>query len=84
MDTYAKRATKAFSFLWAFLVLVMVAIGILLGAISEPAPDYFFTVFGTVMMFGGGVCGFLHGVTLSAARTLDARHSSELEEEYRG
>lgn len=79
MDTYVRRTTKAFSFLWAFVALVLTTVGILLGATTEPTPDIFIIVFGVVSAFGGGVCGFLHGVTLSAARRLDDERNVETE-----
>ena len=72
MDTYVRRATRAFSFLWSFLVLVICVVATLLGALTEPTPDFFIIAFGVLTAIGGGVCGFLHGVTLSAARNLDA------------
>lgn len=81
MDTYVKRATKAFSFLWAFVALVIGSVAVLLGAVTDPAPDSFFIVFGFVCAFGGGVCGFMHGVTLSSARNLDATLHAEIEKE---
>lgn len=77
MDTYTRRATRAFSFLWSFLALVIVSTGVLLGATTEPAPDFFIVAFGVLTAFGGGVCGFMHGVTLSAARNLDAAHEAK-------
>lgn len=78
MDTYVKRTTRAFSFIWAFMALILGTVGILLGVITEPAPDFFIIVFGLVSAFGGGVCGFMHGVTLSAARNLDQAHDAEV------
>jgi hypothetical protein len=81
VDTYTRRATRAFSFLWSFLALVIVAVGVLLGAVTEPAPDFFIIAFGVLTAFGGGALGFMHGVTLSAARNLDAAHQAEVDEE---
>lgn len=77
MDTYARRATKAFSFLWSFLALVVTALGLLLGAVTEPAPDWFIILFGILTGCGAGITGFMHGVTLAAARNLDAQREAE-------
>lgn len=80
MDTYVRRTTRAFSFLWASFALGVAVVGILLGVTTEPAPDFFIIAFGATSAFGGGVCGFLHGVTLSAARRLDDAPDTEIEE----
>lgn len=80
MDTYVRRTTRAFSFIWAGFALVIAVIGILLGVITEPAPDFFIILLGFATAFCGGVCGFFHGVTLSAARRLDDVPDTEIEE----
>lgn len=72
MDTYVRRATKAFALLWSFYALAVGTFAVLLGALTEPAPDFFIIVLAAVSGFGAAVCGFMHGVTLSAARRLDA------------
>ena len=78
MDTYVRRTTRAFSFVWSAFALCVATVGILLGAVTDPAPDYFIILLGVSSGLTGGVCGFLHGVTLSAARNLDAAHKAEL------
>lgn len=79
MDTYVRRATRAFSFLWSVFILGVATVAILLGVTTDPAPDFFIVVFGVVSALSGGVCGFFHGVTLSAARNLDAAHQADVE-----
>lgn len=74
MDTYVRRTTRAFSFLWAVFALGIVVVALLLGATTDPAPDYFIVAFGIASGAAGAVCGFFHGVTLSAARRLDEAH----------
>ena len=85
MDSYARRTTKMFSLVWSFFALVVASVAVLLSAVTDPAPDYFIIVYGATTGLGGAVCGFMHGVTLSAARSLDAqRELEQSEEEYRG
>ncbi len=84
MDTYVRRATRAFTFLWSFYALGIVIVAILLGATTEPAPDFFIVTFGATCGFGGAVCGFFHGVTLSAARRLDEAQEAEHGEDSEG
>jgi len=79
MESYTRRATKAFSFLWSILTLVVVVMGVLVGAITEPMPDWFAIMFPFVTAIGAGACGFLHGVTLAAARQLDKQAQDEEE-----
>ena len=81
MDSYVRRCTKAFSFLWSFLTLAVAVVGFLLGATTEPAPDIFIVVFGMFTGFGAAVIGFMHGVTLSASRNLDAKNATATEED---
>jgi Trk-type K+ transport system membrane component len=77
VDSYVRRATKAFSFLWSFFALAVAIVAVLLGITTDPAPDFFIIIYGVISAFGGGVCGFLHGVTLTAARQLDAQNLAE-------
>lgn len=78
MDTYVRRTTKAFTLLWSFFALGVGVVATLIGVTTEPAPDFFIMLFGAVSGFGGAVCGFMHGVTLSAARNLDKAHSDDV------
>jgi hypothetical protein len=77
VDSYVRRTTKTFSFLWSFVALVLVTIGILVGAVTESTPDWFVVAFPAVSAFGAAVIGFMHGVTLSAARNLDDQTESD-------
>lgn len=79
MDTYVRRTTRAFAFLWSFYALGTVVVAVLLGAFTEPAPDFFIVAFAALSGFGGAVIGFFHGVTLSAARRFDAAVESASE-----
>lgn len=77
MDSYTRRTTKMFSLLWSFYALGIAVTAVLLGVTTEPAPDFFIIAFGAMSGFGGAVCGFMHGVTLSAARRLDEQNLAE-------
>ena len=70
-DTYVRRATRAFSFIWSVFTLVVVSIAILLSVSPVPAPDYFIIAYAVITGVASAVFGFLHGVTLAAARRLD-------------
>jgi hypothetical protein len=81
VDSYTRRTTRAFSFIWSAFALGLVTVAILLGVTTEPAPDFFIIVFGVTSAFASGVCGFFHGVTLSAARRLDEHNLAQSDEE---
>jgi hypothetical protein len=85
VDSYTRRTTRMFSLLWSFFALGVATVAVLLGVTTDPAPDSFIVMYGATTGLGGAVCGFLHGVTLSAARNLDAQRELEQgKEEYRG
>jgi hypothetical protein len=66
-----------FSFLWSFVALTLVVSGTLVGAVTEHMPDWFAIAFPAVSAFGAAVIGFMHGITLSAARNLDEQNASD-------
>ena len=80
MDSYTRRATRAFTAMWSFIVFGIAFMGVLVGAITEPMPDWFAIVYPIIAAFSAGVCGFFHGITLSAARRLDEANADDAEE----